>query len=135
MMETGEMMILQDGFIDALGGMVVYAPLDLQTAYTAISGTTDPSGIAILPSGFTISGVNRTSAEASADPDRDNGSTLLTVAFQILVSGTSYTRDLNLEESAATVNTLISSTVQRIKQMLNCDEWAVCKSQLFGFFF
>ncbi|KAL1195452.1 Homeobox-leucine zipper protein HDG9 [Cardamine amara subsp. amara] len=123
-MESNEMMILQDGFIDALGGMVVYAPVDLQTAYAAISGITDPSGVAILPSGFTISRDSRPSAAAATEPNggRDHGSTLLTVAFQILVSGPTYSRDLNLEESAASVNTLISSTVQRIKQMLNCDD-------------
>ncbi|CAL9217394.1 unnamed protein product [Arabidopsis halleri] len=115
--DNSELMILQDGFIDALGGMVVYAPMDIKTAYSAISGQVDPSTIPILPSGFIISRDSRPSVGEL------NGGrmTLLTVAFQILVSGPSYSTHLNLEESATTVNTLITSTVQRIKAMLNCE--------------
>ncbi|CAH2072532.1 unnamed protein product [Thlaspi arvense] len=119
--ENGDMMIIQDGFIDALGGMVVYAPVDLNTAYTIVSGNTDPSGIAVLPSGFIISRDGRPSA-AELDGGPENSATILTVAFQILVCGQALTGDLRMEESTATVNTLISSTIQRIKGMLNCDE-------------
>jgi len=110
-------MILQDGFIDALGGMVVYAPMNLNTAYSAISGQVDPSTIPILPSGFIISRDSRPSSS-----EVDGGSmTLLTLAFQIFVTGPSYYTDLNLKDSATTVNTLVSSAVQRIKAMLNCE--------------
>ncbi|OAO90062.1 hypothetical protein AXX17_AT5G16970 [Arabidopsis thaliana] len=110
-------MILQDSFKDALGGMVAYAPMDLNTACAAISGDIDPTTIPILPSGFMISRDGRPS-----EGEAEGGSyTLLTVAFQILVSGPSYSPDTNLEVSATTVNTLISSTVQRIKAMLKCE--------------
>ncbi|CAA7061504.1 unnamed protein product [Microthlaspi erraticum] len=118
--ENAEMMIIQDSYIDALGGMMVYAPVDLNTAYAAISGQVDPDGIPILPSGFIISRDNRPS---SAEPDCGPDHTLLTVAFQILVHGpTTHSGELNLEVSTATVNTLISSTVQRVKAMLNCNQ-------------
>ncbi|XP_010492677.1 PREDICTED: homeobox-leucine zipper protein HDG9-like [Camelina sativa] len=115
---NSKLMILQDGFIDALGGMVVYAPMDLKTAAAAISGQVDPSAIPILPSGFIISRDGRPSS--AEDPD-GGSSTLLTVAFQILVCDPDNCTNFNLEESATTVNTVISSTVQRIKRMLNCD--------------
>ncbi|EOA19553.1 hypothetical protein CARUB_v10002574mg [Capsella rubella] len=117
--KKNELMILQDSFIDALGGMVVYAPMDLETAASAISGQIDSSTIPILPSGFIISCDGR---PLSADEqDGGSSSTLLTVAFQILVSDPRYSTNINIEESATTVNTLISSTVQRIKSMLNCE--------------
>ncbi|XP_019091098.1 PREDICTED: homeobox-leucine zipper protein HDG10-like, partial [Camelina sativa] len=115
--ENSELMILQDGFIDALGGMFVYAPVDLNTAYSAISGQVDPSTIPVLPSGFIISRDSRPSV-GELDSER---MTLLTVAFQILVSGSSQSTNLNLEDSATTVHILISSTVQRVKAMLNCE--------------
>ncbi|CAN8236139.1 unnamed protein product [Cochlearia groenlandica] len=116
--ETSELVIIQDGYIDALGGMVVYAPVGLATAYSAITGQSDSSGVPILPSGFIISRDGR-----PTNGDQENYcTTVLTVAFQILVSGPSYSKDIHLVESAATVNTLISSTVQRVKAMLNCED-------------
>ncbi|XP_020876074.1 homeobox-leucine zipper protein HDG9 [Arabidopsis lyrata subsp. lyrata] len=115
--DSNKLMILQDSFKDALGGMVVYAPMDLNTAFAAISGEVVPNTIPILPSGFIISRDGR----PSEGEIEGGSSTLLTVAFQILVSGPSYSPDINLEVSATTVNTLISSTVQRIKAMLNCE--------------
>ncbi|XP_010550261.1 PREDICTED: homeobox-leucine zipper protein HDG8 [Tarenaya hassleriana] len=109
--ESG-MLMLQESFMDSLGGMMVYAPIDIPTMHVAVNGD-DPSAVPILPSGFIISRDGRSS------PVTVEGSTLLTVAFQILVSGPTYSRDLNME-SVATVNTLISSTIQRVKAMLNC---------------
>ncbi|XP_010420445.1 PREDICTED: homeobox-leucine zipper protein HDG9-like [Camelina sativa] len=115
---NSNLMILQDGSIDALGGMVVYAPMGLETAAIASAGQVDPSTIPILPSGFIISRDGRPSS--AEDPD-GGSSTLLTVAFQILVCDPNHSAAFNVEESAATVNNVISSTVQRIKAMLNCD--------------
>ncbi|KAF8097884.1 hypothetical protein N665_0279s0014 [Sinapis alba] len=120
--ENADMMIIQDSFIDALGGMVVYAPVDLNTAYAAVSGQVNPSGIPILPSGFIISRDGHHSTSPELDGGRDYSTALLTVAFQILVSGPTLSGDLQIEESTATVNTLITSTLQRIKVMLNCNE-------------
>ncbi|EOA36637.1 hypothetical protein CARUB_v10011882mg [Capsella rubella] len=114
--DNTEMMILQDSFIDELGGMVVYAPMDLKTAYAAISGDVDPSTIPILPSGFIIS------RDSRSFPGEQDGRcmTLLTLAFQILVSGSISSTELNLGDATTTVETLINCTVQRVKAMLNC---------------
>ncbi|KFK41558.1 hypothetical protein AALP_AA2G144800 [Arabis alpina] len=118
-----EMMIIQDGFIDALGGMVVYAPMDINTAYSALLGQVDPAGISILPSGFVISLDGRPTPNTQLEGGRDHSTTLLTVAFQILVGrGRTYAEDTNMDESTTAVNTLVSSTVQRIKAMLNCQD-------------
>lgn len=115
------MLILQESCIDPLGSLVIYAPIDLPAMNIATSGQ-DPSGIPILPSGFVITGDGRMhsgiGASTSATSGRPSGS-LLTIAFQILVSSVSSSKQLNVE-SVATVNTLISATVQRIKAALNC---------------
>ncbi|XP_038880417.1 homeobox-leucine zipper protein HDG11-like isoform X2 [Benincasa hispida] len=115
------MLILQESCIDSLGSLVIYAPIDVPAMNIATSGQ-DPSEIPILPSGFVITGDGRThsgtEASTSATSGRPSGS-LLTIAFQILVSSVSSSKQLNVE-SVATVNTLISATVQRIKAALNC---------------
>lgn len=115
------MLILQESCTDPLGSLVIYAPVDMPAMNVAVSGQ-DSSEIPILPSGFVISGDGRAhlggGASTSATSGRPSGS-LLTVAFQILVSSVSSSRQLNVE-SVATVNTLISATVQRIKAALNC---------------
>lgn len=116
------MMIIQDSFRDALGGMVVYAPVDLNTASAAVSGQVNPSGIPILPSGFIISRDGHHFTSPYLEDGSDYSTSLLTVAFQILVSGPTLSGDLQIEESTTTVNTLITSTLQRIKVMLNCNE-------------
>ncbi|KAF2325701.1 hypothetical protein GH714_033345 [Hevea brasiliensis] len=122
------MVMLQESCTDPLGSFIVYAPIDIPTMNIAISGE-DSSIIPILPSGFVISGDGRpdkgNGASTSANPGRSSGGSLLTVAFQILVStptsssSSSSSKELNIE-SVATVNTLISSTVQKIKAALNC---------------
>lgn len=119
------MLMLQESCIDRLGSLIVYAPIDVTTLNMAITGQ-DFSAIPILPSGFIISadgrGTNHRSPEAASTSSNgptsgspSSGGSLLTVAFQILVS----CKQLN-EESVAAVNTLISSTVQKIKSSLNC---------------
>ncbi|KAF3538374.1 hypothetical protein F2Q69_00018941 [Brassica cretica] len=120
--EDADMMIIQDSFRDALGGMVVYAPVDLNTASAAVSGQVNPSGIPILPSGFIISSDGHHFTSPYLEDGSDYSTSLLTVAFQILVSGPTLSGDLQIEESTTTVNTLITSTLQRIKVMLNCNE-------------
>ncbi|CAN6840304.1 unnamed protein product [Brassica oleracea] len=105
------MMVLQECYMDALGGMIVYSPLDMATMSIAASGEVDPLNIPILPSGFTISSDN-------------NRGTVLMLAFQILISDeNSKTRNVS-ENAADRVSRLISQTVQSIKVMLNCpSEW------------
>ncbi|CAE5965958.1 unnamed protein product [Arabidopsis arenosa] len=110
-----DILMLQDCYMDALGGMIVYAPMDMATMDFAVSDEVDPSHIPILPSGFIISSDGRRSTV-------EDGGTLLTVAFQILVSGNApRSREVN-EKSVDTVSSLISSTVQRIKGLLNCPQ-------------
>ncbi|XP_010463776.1 PREDICTED: homeobox-leucine zipper protein HDG8-like [Camelina sativa] len=114
--DKDDMLMLQDCYMDALGGMLVYAPMDMATMDTTLSGAdVKISDIPILPSGFIISSDGRRSTV-------EDGGTLLTLAFQILVSGrTSRSREVN-ERSVDTVSALISSTVQRIKGLLNCPD-------------
>ncbi|XP_010450732.1 PREDICTED: homeobox-leucine zipper protein HDG8-like [Camelina sativa] len=114
--DKDDMLMLQDCYMDALGGMLVYAPMDMATMDTTLSGAdVKISDIPILPSGFIISSDGRRSTV-------EDGGTLLTLAFQILVSGkTSRSREVN-ERSVDRVSALISSTVQRIKGLLNCPD-------------
>eukprot|EP01018_Ginkgo_biloba_P005890 Gb_05082 [translate_table: standard] len=128
-------LILQESCTDASGSLVVYAPVDVPAINIAMSGE-NPSCIALLPSGFAIlpdgpSG-NRglvstsllheaagSSSSTGLDSPRTGGS-LLTVAFQVLVS-TLPTAKLNLE-SVTTINNLICNTVQQIKAALHCTD-------------
>ncbi|KAF2544577.1 hypothetical protein F2Q68_00033262 [Brassica cretica] len=107
------MMMLQECYMDALGGMIVYAPLDMASMSLATSGEVDPLKIPILSSGFTISNDGRRSMVA------EEGGTILTVVFQILVSEDKRISGMN-EQSVDTVTSLISSTVRNIKLLLNC---------------
>uniref|UniRef100_A0A2N9EEN7 Homeobox domain-containing protein n=1 Tax=Fagus sylvatica TaxID=28930 RepID=A0A2N9EEN7_FAGSY len=52
------MLMLQESFIDTMGSLVVYAPIDIPAINIAMSGE-DSSDIPILPSGFIISGDGR----------------------------------------------------------------------------
>ncbi|OWM64362.1 hypothetical protein CDL15_Pgr020328 [Punica granatum] len=109
---TENMLMLQESCIDHLGSLIVSAPVDVPSINEAVSGG-DSSIIPILPSGFIICGDSR------PGPGSDTkGGCLLTVAFQVLVAAPSSENHLNLD-SIATINTLISSTVQRIKAALN----------------
>lgn len=122
------MLILQESCIDSSGSLVVYCPLDLPAINIAMSGE-DPSYIPLLPSGFTVSPDGRQDqGDASASTSSINsasigggggGGSLVTVAFQILVSSLPSAK-LNME-SVNTVNNLIGTTVQQIKSALNCN--------------
>lgn len=123
------MLILQESCIDSSGALVVYCPVDLPAINIAMSGN-DPSYIPLLPSGFTISpdghpdlmpgdgASTSSSAQHSGSMMGRFGGSLITVAFQILVSSLPSAK-LNLE-SVTTVNNLIGTTVQQIKAALNC---------------
>ncbi|KAL5995490.1 hypothetical protein ACLOJK_025552 [Asimina triloba] len=86
------MLILQESCTDPSGSLVVYAPVDLPAINIAMSGE-DPSYIPLLPSGFTIlpdgrpdnSGAGPSTSSNLQGMARSSGS-LITVAFQILVS-------------------------------------------------
>ncbi|KAE8726567.1 Homeobox-leucine zipper protein MERISTEM L1 [Hibiscus syriacus] len=120
------MLILQESCIDSSGSLVVYCPVELPAINVAMSGE-DPSYIPLLPSGFTISpdghpdqggdGASTSSSTEHRSMGRSGGS-LITVAFQILVSSLPSAK-LNMD-SVTTVSNLIGTTVQHIKAVLNC---------------
>ena len=119
-------LILQESFLDPVGSYIVYAPADLSAINVVVNGE-DSAMIPILPSGFVVSGDGRSNNNnallgAFSSPengdDRSEGS-LLTVAFQILVSSPGGSNQVNME-SVASVNTLLTSTVQKVKEALNC---------------
>lgn len=123
------MLILQESCTDPSGpsgSLVIYAPVDIPAMHLVLQGG-DQAHVALLPSGFAILpdgqdnrrtlGVD--SSMGSMDGGRRVVGSLLTVAFQILVSSQPSAR-LNAE-SVTTVNNLISCTVQRIKNALNFD--------------
>ncbi|KAM1012020.1 hypothetical protein FF1_047159 [Malus domestica] len=114
------MSMLQESYTDTLGSLFVYAQVDIPALNVAVSGE-DSSNIPILLSGFVISGDGRAEITGDSGNSRVGGS-LLTVAFQILVSSPSISKQMNME-SVATVNTLISSTVQKIQVALNCSSF------------
>lgn len=114
------MLILQESCIDSSGSLVIYCPVDMPAINLVMSGE-DTSYIPLLPSGFTISPDGRPGLPGegpSSSSSSGSGGSLVTVAFQILVSSTP-TSKLSLE-SVDTVNHLISTTVQQIKAALNC---------------
>lgn len=105
------MLILQESSTDITGSYVIYAPVDMAAMNVVLNGG-DSNCVALLPSGFAIvpdgSGPN-----GGPIPDLLSGGSLLTVAFHILVDSVPNAR-LALG-SVTTVNTLIKSTVERIK--------------------
>lgn len=117
------MLILQETCTDMAGSLVVYAPVDIPAMHVVMNGG-DSAYVALLPSGFSIvpdgtrsSDNSRSSSNANSSTDHEGS--LLTVAFQILVSSLP-TAKLTVE-SVETVSNLISCTVQKIKAALNCD--------------
>ncbi|KAI0495737.1 hypothetical protein KFK09_022040 [Dendrobium nobile] len=113
------MLILQESCTDSSGSLVVYASVDLPSMNIAMSGE-DSSFIPLLPSGFVISpdgrpgtGIN---AASSSNPLGGSSGTVLTIAFQIMVSSLPSAK-LSLE-SVTTVNNVIGATVQQIKSAL-----------------
>ncbi|KAL5574189.1 hypothetical protein UlMin_023786 [Ulmus minor] len=123
--KENSIVILQETYIDALGSLLVFAPTDIGGLTTATRK--DSSCLSLLPSGLIISGDGRANVApesvASSSKSRPplSGNSLLTVAFQILNKSWTKNNLLNLE-SVATVNALVTSTVQRIKVALDCSD-------------
>lgn len=117
------MLILQESCTDSSGSLVVYSPVEINYVDIVMSGE-DPTNIPLQPSsGFTILPDGRVGgpgggASTSSNPMGSSYGSLVTVAFQILVSSLPSAK-LNIE-SVSTVNNLISTTVQQIKAALNC---------------
>lgn len=111
------MLILQETCIDASGALVVYAPVDIPAMNVVMNGG-DSSYVALLPSGFAV--LPDGGIEVGSGEQRPvGGGSLLTVAFQILVNNLP-TAKLTVE-SVETVNNLISCTVQKIRDALQCE--------------
>ncbi|KAL2341563.1 hypothetical protein Fmac_009503 [Flemingia macrophylla] len=115
-------LILQESFTNPMGSYVVYAPTDVAIMNLAINGE-DSSMLPILPSGFVISADGKPKASLGAFNDVHveviEGS-ILTVAFQILESGSDGNDMPNMEYVSA-VNTLLASTLRKVKDALNCN--------------
>jgi homeobox-leucine zipper protein len=114
------MLVVQESCTDASGSLVVYSPIDIPAANVVMSGE-DPSGIPMLPSGFTIWPDGRSGAAgggASTSAGSPMSGSVVTVAFQILVSSLPSSK-LNAE-SIATVSELINNTVRNLRNALNC---------------
>ncbi|CAL5030518.1 unnamed protein product [Urochloa decumbens] len=106
-------LVLQETCTDKSGAMVVYAPVDFP-AMQLVMGGGDSANVALLPSGFAILPCGSCTGGVG---DKTSGS-LLTVAFQILVNSQP-TAKLTVE-SVDTVNSLISCTIEKIKNALHC---------------
>lgn len=106
------MLILQESCTDAAGSYVVYAPVDLVAMDVVLRGG-NPDCVTLLPSGFAILPDGPPTSPEDAAGHGGTGGALLTVAFQILVDSQPNAK-LSLG-SVATVNSLISCTVDRIK--------------------
>ncbi|KAM0832724.1 hypothetical protein ACQ4PT_064718 [Festuca glaucescens] len=117
------MLVVQESCTDASGSLVVYSPIDIPAANVVMSGE-DPSGIPLLPSGFSIWPDSRSGvvggggASTSAGAGGPLAGSVVTVAFQILVSSLPSSK-LNAE-SIATVSDLINNTVRNLRNALNC---------------
>lgn len=114
------MMILQESYIDPLGSMLVYAPIDVDTLNVAMRGE-DSSELPLLPSGFTISRDGRSNGVAGVQFGQvgESEGSLVTLAYQVLACSLYAMEKLDME-SIAIVNTLLTSTVEKIKVALKC---------------
>lgn len=114
------LLVLQESCTDALGSCLIFAPYILDIS-EATAGW-DSSDIPILPSGFIVSEDGRTKTggdgASSSSDDAQSGGSLLTVVYNILVS-TLRTDAVTLQDLGS-ADTLISTTVQKIKAGLGC---------------
>ncbi|CAA3002044.1 homeobox-leucine zipper ANTHOCYANINLESS 2 [Olea europaea subsp. europaea] len=115
---SNSMLILQETCIDETGSLAVYAPVDIPAMHVVMNGG-DSTYVALLPSGFAIVPDGSRGPTSNGYPNPRVSGSLLTVAFQILVNSLP-TAKLTVE-SVDTVNHLISCTVLKIKNALNCE--------------
>lgn len=117
------MWVLQDSSSNAYESTVMYAPVDIKGMQAVMTGC-DSSNVAILPSGFSIlpDGIETRPLVIMCRPEEKSaeGGSLLTVAFQILISN-SPNGKLSID-SVDSVNNLISRTLQNIKTSLQCED-------------
>ncbi|KAK7380267.1 hypothetical protein VNO78_32775 [Psophocarpus tetragonolobus] len=109
---NSDALFLQESWTDASGSMVVYSPINMQTL-NIVMNCGDLSYVALRPSGFAIL---PDGASNNGDGSEGSGSCLLTVGLQMLQNGNQTTKFTM--ESVETVNTLLSLTIQKVKDAL-----------------
>ncbi|XP_072969070.1 homeobox-leucine zipper protein GLABRA 2 [Typha angustifolia] len=121
--ENNSMWVLQDSCTNAYESMIVYAPVDVDSLRSVMTGC-DSSNITILPSGFSIlpDGPDAKSLVITSRKEEKTteGGSLLTVAFQILASSSALTKLTT--ESVETATSLVSCTLHNIKKALQCED-------------
>jgi len=119
--KENNIVILQESYVDALGCVMVYAPFDMKALNNAMIGE-DSSRFPILPSGFTISRDYKSDVPEgqSGEVGKSEGS-LVTLMFQILASSPSRMTIVDIE-FVENVNALVTSTIENIKEALNCSD-------------
>ncbi|KAI3517653.1 hypothetical protein L1887_16868 [Cichorium endivia] len=109
-------LVLQESTTDVTGSLIVYAAVDIHSIDVVMRGG-DSSCVALLPSGFAIMPDCVGESGAPVTKPSSEGGSLLTVGFQILVNDLPSSK-LTME-SINTVTSLISRTVQGIKEVVN----------------
>ncbi|WMV49437.1 hypothetical protein MTR67_042822 [Solanum verrucosum] len=114
------MLVLQESSIDKMGAFLIYGPID-STTYTSFLNGVDGEKVVILPSGIIISPDGRLASDMNSNGNAQNGS-ILTVAFQKLIcANNSISQDQHME-AMVYIQSLLSSTVSKIKATLGCSD-------------
>ncbi|GAU51138.1 hypothetical protein TSUD_300710 [Trifolium subterraneum] len=120
--------ILQESFTSHVGSYVIYAPIDTLSLSAAIRGE-DSANIQILPSGFVVCSYaqpnatfeafnNIASSSGGGGVERVGAGTLLTLAYQILTCSPNGIHQHQNMEAIATINTLLSTSVLKVRGAL-----------------
>ncbi|KAG9456147.1 hypothetical protein H6P81_000655 [Aristolochia fimbriata] len=122
---NNNMWVIQDNCTNSFESLVVYAPVNTTTMQSVITGC-DSGSVAVLPSGFSVlpDGLDTRPLVLTSSRSGDRspqGGSLLTVAFQVLANASPAAK-LTME-SVETVNTLLATTLQRIKTSLQCEDY------------
>lgn len=123
-MNQNNMLRLQETSKDLSGSLIVYAAVEMSSMNMVLNGG-DSSCVALLPSGFAIvpdcfpKSEGPSSGNGSVPEDISGSRSLLTVSFQILLNNLP-TAQLT-KESVNTMKTLMSRTIQGIKDVLGCN--------------
>ncbi|PWA68801.1 homeobox protein 7 [Artemisia annua] len=113
------MLVLQESTTDVTGSLIVYAAVDVQSIQVVMNGG-DSSCVTMLPSGFAIVPDCVAESGAAVAKAGSEGGSLLTVGFQILVNDLPSSK-LTME-SINTIISLISRTVQGIKEVVHSNQ-------------
>ncbi|XP_058749426.1 homeobox-leucine zipper protein HDG11-like [Vicia villosa] len=116
--------ILQESFTSTVGSYIIFAPTDRSSMNIAIRGE-ESKGLEILPTGFVICSKAKPNATFETSGNIGSGAggggeagSLLTLAYQILISTSTGIGTQQHMESMASINSLLSGTVRNIKDAL-----------------